>query len=169
MIDVHPAWAPIGAAHFRELVEDGFYDGCRFFRVIPDFMVQFGINGDPEVNSRWSREIIDDPVVTSNVRGMVTFAKTARPDSRSTQLFINYVNNGRLDRDGFAPFGKVLSGMDVIDSFNAQYRGDPSNAQQDIKTQGNTWLDRTYPGLDYITTATLIENQAAPAADDTLE
>lgn len=109
VVEVHEDWAPLGAARFRELVEAGFYDDCRFFRVIEGFMAQIGMNGDPDVHARWGdNTIMDDPVVETNTRGRVTFAKTGLPNSRSCQIFINYGDNSRLDRDGFAPFGEVI-------------------------------------------------------------
>ena len=162
-VEVHPDWAPIGAARFRELVSVGFYDGCRFFRVLPGFMVQWGMNGDPKVHAPWSENTIqDDPVIKSNLRGYLTFAKTGRPNSRSTQLFINFGDNSRLDADGFAPFAVVTEGMDVVDSINAEYRESPD--QNFIRQLGNEYLKQSFPRLDSITKASLIET-GEPAAD----
>lgn len=157
VIAVHPDWAPRGAERFRKLVESEFYDGCRFFRVLPDFMAQFGINGDPEIHSRWKdRNIPDDPVKKSNTRGMVTFAKTNAPNSRSTQVFINFKDNSRsLDPQGFAPFGQVIEGMDVVDRINDEYREQPNQGL--IQAQGNDYLNREFPNLDSIQTARIIE------------
>lgn len=108
VVNVDAQWAPIGAARFKELVESKFYDGCRFFRVIPGFMAQIGINGDPAVSAEWrSKTIADEPVLKSNLRGYVSFAKTGAPNSRTTQFFINYGDNSRLDGMGFAPFGII--------------------------------------------------------------
>jgi peptidyl-prolyl cis-trans isomerase A (cyclophilin A) len=108
VVDVDAQWAPIGAARFKELVESKFYDGCRFFRVIPGFMAQIGISGDPAVSAEWrSKTIADEPVLKSNLRGYLSFAKTGAPNSRTTQFFINYGDNSRLDGMGFAPFGIV--------------------------------------------------------------
>ena len=121
VMEVHPDWAPKGAARFRELVEIGFYDECRFFRVIEGFMAQIGINGNPEVQAKWrSNNIMDDPVKKSNRRGYVSFA-TSGPNSRSTQFFINFGNNGSLDGQGFSPFAKVIEGMEVVDSLYNEY------------------------------------------------
>lgn len=155
-IEVHPAWAPKGAARFRELVEIGFYDECRFFRVIPDFMAQVGMNGDPALHARWSENTIDDdPVLESNLPGYVTFAKTGLPNSRSTQFFINYKNNSSLDGQRFAPFGKVVAGMDVALKINAKYRELP--VQPTIAQQGNEYLNREFPDLDFIRTASVVQ------------
>ena len=123
LIEVHPEWAPQGAQRFRELVEAKFYDGCKFFRVLDGFMAQTGINGDPAIHAKWKdRNIQDDPVKQPNTRGYVTFAKSGLPNSRSTQFFINYDDNSRLDAQGFAPFGVVVTGMDdVVDSIYSGY------------------------------------------------
>lgn len=155
-IEVHPDWAPIGAARFRELVEIGFYDECRFFRVVPNFMVQVGMNGDPQLHAKWSENTIkDDPVLQSNLPGYVTFAKTGLPNSRSTQFFINYKDNSQLDSDRFAPFGKVVSGMDVALSINAEYRERPD--QNAIRQLGNEYLKSQFPNLDFIRKAYVVE------------
>ncbi len=152
VIDVTPAWSPLGAARFRELVEAEFYDDCRFFRVVPGFVVQFGMNGDPVVNAQWSSmPIDDDPVVESNLRGLVTFAKSSSPDSRTTQLFINYGDNSFLDSMGFSPFGVVRTGLDSVDAINDEYGEAPSQVQ--IESDGNVYLDANFPNLDFITTA----------------
>jgi peptidyl-prolyl cis-trans isomerase A (cyclophilin A) len=153
-VEVNPAWAPNGAARFRELVEAGFYNDARFFRVISGFVVQFGINGTPATNAMWSTSTIpDDPVVSSNTRGFVTFAQTAALNSRTTQLFVNLGNNARLDTMRFAPFAMVISGMDVVDMLNAEYAERPDQAM--IAAQGNPYLTANFPRLDYILTATL--------------
>lgn len=155
-IEVHPSWAPIGAARFRELVEIGFYDECRFFRVIPNFMAQIGMNGDPALHAKWSENTIqDDPVLESNKPGYVTFAKTNLPNSRSTQFFINYKDNSQLDSDRFAPFGKVVSGMDVALSINARHREQPN--QNAIRQMGNEYLKSQFPDLDYIKKAYVVQ------------
>ena len=121
VVEVHRDWAPNGADRFYNLVENGFYNDARFFRVISDFMVQFGINGNPKISQVWQdANIPDDPVKQSNIRGMITFA-TAGPDTRTTQVFINFGDNAALDGQGFSPFGKVISGMDVVDSLYAGY------------------------------------------------
>jgi cyclophilin family peptidyl-prolyl cis-trans isomerase len=152
---VHRDWAPLGAQRFYELVKDGFYDECRFFRVVPGFMVQFGMNGDPAVQRRWDREFPDDKVVKSNTRGMVTFAKTGAPDSRSTQIFVNYGNNSFLDKDRFAPFGEVIDGMHNVEGINSQYGEKPD--QGSIKRSGNAYLKSSFPELDYVKKATIVE------------
>lgn len=162
VIEVTPAWAPAGATRFRELVEERFYDECRFFRVVPNFMAQVGINGDPEVHAKWDTKTIpDDPMIRSNRRGMVTFAKTGAPNSRSTQFFINLSDNTFLDGQGFAPFGKVVSGMEVVDKITAEYREEPQ--QQRIQAEGNAYLAKDFPNLDYIKTATIISDGTGPS------
>lgn len=160
VVEVTRAWAPKGADRFYNLVKYGYFDGNRFFRVLPNFMVQFGINGDPKLNAVWSESnIADDPVVQSNKRGFVTFAKRVAPNSRSTQVFINFRDNAGLDGQGFAPFGQVVDGMDVVDKINPEYREMPDQGL--IQTQGNAYLTKAFPKLDYIKKAT-IEKPAAP-------
>jgi peptidyl-prolyl cis-trans isomerase A (cyclophilin A) len=158
VVEVHRDWAPIGADRFYNLVKHGFYDNARFFRVIAGFMVQFGINGDPSISSIWRHaDIKDDPVRQSNQRGYITYA-TAGPNTRTTQVFINYTNNGRLDGQGFAPFGRVTSGMNVVDALYSGYgEGAPSGNGPDqelIQRQGNAYLT-SFPKLDYIKKATI--------------
>jgi len=164
MIEVTRAWAPKGADRFYELVKSGFYDDARFFRVIRNprpFMAQFGINGDPGVNAKWTNaNIEDDPVKEHNTRGKITFA-TAGPNTRTTQLFINYADNSRLDAQGFSPFGEVVSGMEVVDQLYADYgEGQPSGMgpdQERIEKEGNAYLAKNFPNLDYIKTARVVE------------
>ena len=152
VIECHPRWAPIGAARFKEAVEAKVYDGARFFRVVPDFVAQFGIPGDPEVAAEWrEKTIADEPAVKSNTRGMVTFAKSSSPDSRTTQLFISYGNNARLDGMGFSVFGEVIEGMDVVDKINSEYGQNPD--QDEISKRGNAYLEEAFPRLDYIKSA----------------
>ena len=147
-IEVDPALAPKGAARFRELVDQKFYDDCRFFRVVKGFVVQFGINGDPKVAKKWRDDRIeDDKVKASNVRGTLTFA-TSGPDSRTTQLFINLADNDRLDGLGFAPFAKVVDGMKVVDSLYSEYGEAPSRQQGAIQAEGNAYLQEAFPKLD---------------------
>jgi cyclophilin family peptidyl-prolyl cis-trans isomerase len=166
VIEVTRRWSPRGADRFHELVKAGFYDGCRFFRVVPDFMVQFGITGDPEVQAKWrDANIKDDPVVEKNNRGYVTFAKSGLPNSRSTQVFINFKNNNFLDNQGFAPFGKVIKGMDVADSIFAGYRELPDQGQ--IQERGNAYLKEEFPKLDFIQKATIVEDAAKAEKKDT--
>lgn len=152
-IEVNREWAPIGANRFYELVKSGYFDECRFFRVVPNFMVQFGMNGDPGIQKDWDRNIQDDPVTQSNKRGYVTFA-TSGPNSRTTQLFVNFADNSFLDSQGFAPFGKVIEGMDHVDAINAEYGEQPD--QGSIKGAGNTYLKTQFPRLDYIKKMTLV-------------
>lgn len=156
LIEVHKEWAPIGAQHFFELAKMGFYEEARFFRVVPNFMAQFGLNADPAMTQGiGGKSIKDDPVKQSNTPGMVTYAKTQLPNSRSTQLFINTGNNTFLDSQGFAPFAKVLEGMDVVKAINAEYGERPD--QMSIRTQGNKYLNEKFPNLDYIKKVTYVE------------
>lgn len=151
VVDVNPAWAPRGAARFRELVELRFYDDVRFFRVVPGFVAQFGISGDPAQSATWrDRTLADEPVVESNVRGTLTFAM-AGPDSRTTQLFVNYADNTDLDAMGFAVFARVSAGMSNLDAINAEYGEGPDQAR--IESMGNAYLDANFPNLDRIRTA----------------
>lgn len=162
VVEVYPEWAPIGARRFREAVEAGIYNEARFFRVIPDFVVQFGIPGDPEVAKQWrERTIQDEPVKTSNARGTVTFAMSSAPNSRTTQVFINLRDNTQLDAMGFAPFGKVVKGMDVVESFNSEYLDQPTGKQYEIQTRGNAYLKEYFPNLDYIKEAKVLGDVAA--------
>ncbi|WP_137044858.1 peptidylprolyl isomerase [Pseudolabrys sp. FHR47] len=160
VIQVTRAWAPLGADRFYNLVKNGFFDDGRFFRVISGFMVQFGLNGDPALNAKWRvARIQDDRVSQSNTRGMVTFA-TSGPNARTTQVFINFDDNSRLDGMGFAPFGKVISGMDVVDKLYAGYgEGAPNGQgpnQNRIQTEGNAYLTQSFPRLDHVTKATIV-------------
>ena len=144
-------WSPNGADRFYELVKAGFYDDIRFFRVVPGFMVQFGISGDPKTMGKWrERKIYDDPVKQQNTRGRVTFAM-AGPNSRTTQIFISFGDNGSLDPQGFSPFGEVTDGMNVVDSINSEYKETPD--QQKIQQLGNDYLKANFPNLDYIKSA----------------
>jgi len=153
---VHEDWAPIGANRFRDLVEEKFYDDTRFFRVIPSFMVQFGLSGDPAKSAEWrSLTINDEPVKESNKPGYITFAKTGAPNSRTTQLFINYVDNARLDGMGFAPFGEVVGkGMDVVRKI---YNCGEKPNQGQIQSAGNSYLDKSFPDLSKIVSARVVE------------
>ncbi len=160
VVTVHRDWAPNGADRLYNLVKAGFYDDVRFFRVIPNFMAQFGIHGNPAVMSAWrSAQIKDDPVKGSNTRGMVVFA-TAGPNTRTTQLFINFKDNSSLDKQGFAPFGEVTKGMDVVDKIYDGYgEGAPRGKgpeQGRIQNEGNAYLMKDFPKLDYIKTATIV-------------
>ena len=154
VITVHRAWAPLGADRFYNLVKNGFFDEARFFRVVPNFMVQFGINGDPAVASAWMpARLKDDPSAGhSNKKGYVTFA-TSGPNSRTTQVFINFKDNAFLDSQGFTPFGEVTTGMDVAEKITDQYGEKPN--QGTIQSQGNTYLKASFPKLDYVKKATI--------------
>ena len=153
VVTVHRAWAPRGADRFYNLVRARFFDGVTFFRVVQGFVVQFGISGDPKVAGAWQHATIkDDPVKTSNTPGTITFA-TAGPDTRTTQVFVNYGNNARLDAQGFAPFGRVTSGMSVASRLYGGYGDQPTRMQQQIGTQGNAFLRKRFPKLDHIVTA----------------
>jgi peptidyl-prolyl cis-trans isomerase A (cyclophilin A) len=159
VIDVNREWAPVGADRFYNLVKNGFYDDNRFFRVISGFMVQFGINGNPQVSTSWrNAQIKDDPVKQSNKRGFITFA-TSGPNSRTTQVFINFGDNARLDGMGFAAFGQVTSGMNGVDQLYADYgEGAPQGrgpSQGRIQGEGNAYLTKDFPNLDFVRKATI--------------
>jgi peptidyl-prolyl cis-trans isomerase A (cyclophilin A) len=154
VIQVTRAWAPLGADRFYNLVRAGFYKDAAFFRVLSGFMAQFGISARPEVSEAWTpAKIEDDPVMQSNTRGRITFA-TAGPNTRTTQLFINFGDNSRLDGLGFAPFGEVVQGMDVVDQIYAGYGEQPD--QSSIRTQGKAYLDANFPMLDRILSAGIL-------------
>jgi peptidyl-prolyl cis-trans isomerase A (cyclophilin A) len=164
VIKVTRAWAPIGADRFYNLVKNGFFNDARFFRMIPGFIVQFGISADPKVSAVWhDADIQDDPAKQSNTAGTVTFA-TAGPNTRTTQVFINLKDNQSLDSQGFAPFGTVTEGMDVAQSFYSGYgEGAPMGNgpnQQLIQSQGESYLATDFPKLDKIKSATV--SQSAP-------
>jgi peptidyl-prolyl cis-trans isomerase A (cyclophilin A) len=153
VIEVHRDWAPLGADRFYNLVKNGFYDGCRFFRVIDGFMAQFGVNGDPSINTAWrGANLRDDPVKQSNKRGFVSYGN-AGPNSRTTQLFIGYKDNSYLDASAFAPFGQVVSGMEVADMFYSGYGDTPNQGR--IQSEGNAYLIKDFPKLDYIKKASI--------------
>lgn len=159
VILVHRTWAPNGADRFYNLTKNGYYDDTRFYRVIPDFMAQFGLNKDPFVNAAWRATAIpDDPVVQSNTRGRVTFAMGG-PNTRTTQAFINFKDNAYLDESGFAPFGEVVEGMDVVDKIYSGY-GDtqPKGKGPDYAqafNQGTPYLDANFPQLTKILNTTV--------------
>ena len=164
VIEAHREWAPIAADRFFNLVKNGFYDGTRFFRVRPGFMAQFGLNGNPAIQGAWQRAFLrDDPVTQKNLRGFVSFTTEGRPQSRFTQIFINFADNSRLDGDGFAPFGEVVTGMDVVDKLYSP----PDDAQPDqrrILREGNEYLQQEFPKLDFVRKATIVPvTTAAPA------
>ena len=156
VVQVHRDWAPLAADRFYNLVKNGFYDDVRFFRVVPNFMVQFGMNGNPAITKAWSGTTLkDEPTKQSNKRGYITFARTGAPNSRGTQVFINYKDNAFLDKQGFAPFGEVIEGMDIVDKINAQYGEKPEQGQ--ITAAGNAYLNKEFPKLDYIKSATIAQ------------
>jgi len=161
VVEVTREWSPRGADRFYNLVKIGYFRNIAFFRVIDGFMAQFGMHGDPVIGQNWSASNIqDDPVVKSNQRGYISFAKTNMPHSRSVQFFINYKDNANLDNYGFSPFGRVIEGMQVVDSVYKGYgEGAPSGSgpsQGRIRAEGNAYLKRDFPKLDYIKKATLL-------------
>ena len=160
IVAVTRSWAPLGADRFYTLVKSGFYDGAHFFRVIPGFVVQFGIAADPAVNAKWrSANLPDDPVIQSNRAGTITYAAENSPNTRSTQVFINLADNARLDATRFAPFGVVTQGMDVVEQFYSGYgEGRPMGNGPDqarAAAEGKAYFGREFPKLDYIRKATI--------------
>ena len=154
VVQVTRAWAPLGADRFYNLVKHGFFSDAAFFRVVPGFIIQFGLSADPAVNKVWrSANIKDDPSKQSNKPGYVTFA-TAGPNTRTTQLFINFGNNTFLDSQGFTPFGQVTSGMDVVQKLYSGYGERPD--QGSITTLGKPYLDKNFPDIDSIKSATIV-------------
>jgi peptidyl-prolyl cis-trans isomerase A (cyclophilin A) len=163
VVEVHRSWAPNGADRFYNLVKLGFYDDTRFYRAVPDFMVQFGLSGDPAVAAMWKNASFkDDPVAQSNLRGFVAFARTGRPNSSATQVFVCYENHPSLDASGFAPFGKVVRGMEVVEDLYKGYgEGAPAGTGPDqyrIEKEGNAYLDREFPKLDRILSTAIVPN-----------
>ena len=159
-VEVYRDWAPLGSQRLYNLVRAGYYDGNRFFRVIDGFMAQFGIHGEPAVNTAWENaDIPDDPVTHTNERGTLVFA-TRGPNTRTTQLFINFGNNTQLDGMGFTPLGRVVEGMEVVDRLHAGYgEGAPRGGGPDqmrLRSEGNSYLESSYPELDYIETARIV-------------
>ncbi len=147
--------APIGVDRFYNLVMNGFFDEQRFFRVVPRFVVQFGIHGDPEISAKWrDANIKDDPVKATNKRGTIAFAKSNQPHSRTTQVFINFNDNVHLDGMGFATFGEITKGMEVVDGINSKHEQKPDQGR--IQFQGNAYLHEEFPDLDYIVSARVI-------------
>jgi len=159
VVQVNRAWAPIGADRFYNLVKHGFFTGAPFFRVVQGFIIQFGLTPDPAVNRAWQNaNIKDDPVTQSNKPGYLTFA-TAGPNTRTTQLFINFGNNTFLDNQGFAPFGQVTSGMDVVKNLYSGYGEQPN--QGAITSQGKAYIEKNFPKIDSIVSATVVAAAAA--------
>ena len=158
VIEAHRDWAPNAADRFYNLVKNGFYDNARFFRVLSGFMAQFGLNGDPDIQRAWTYAgLPDEPTKQSNTRGFVSFARESSPNSRYTMVFINYKDNSYLDADGFAPFGQVVSGMEIVEKLYSGYGRQNVPDQRRIKSEGNAYLTAEYPKLDFIKTAR-IEN-----------
>jgi peptidyl-prolyl cis-trans isomerase A (cyclophilin A) len=160
VVEAHRAWAPRGADRFYSLVQTGYYNENRFFRVVDGFVVQFGMNGVPAINEAWdTASIEDDPMGEMNTRGRLTFAHGG-PGTRTTQLFINLGDNLNLDNMGFPPFGEIIEGMDVVDSLHSGYGDGPPYGtgpdQGRIGAEGNAYFDREYPLLDYVVSATVI-------------
>lgn len=153
VIEITRADAPVGADRFYNLVKAKYFDGARFFRVVPGFVVQFGLAANPALTKAWDVPIQDDPVKQTNARGALVFAATGAPNSRTEQLFINLGDNARLDPLGFAPFGKVVSGMEAIDMITSEYGEKPD--QEAITNLGNEYIEKAFPRLDFIRTAVL--------------
>ncbi len=170
VVEAHRDWAPHGVDRFYQLVNSGFFDRARFFRVLPGFIAQFGMHADPAVTAAWgSLHIPDDPAIQSNKRGFVTFAMAmGTPNSRGTQLFINLVDNTNLDAMGFAPIGQVIEGMQAVDSLYGKYgEGAPDGqgpSQERIAREGNAYLDKAFPKLDFIRTARVVTPTTADSA-----
>ena len=160
VVEAHRAWAPLGADRFYNLVRAGFFDDSRFFRIRAGYIAQFGIPGDPQVSAVWrDRALADDPVRETNKRGSIAFAMTG-PDTRTTQPYINLVNNTHLDAQGFAPFGQVIEGMEVVDRLYAGYDegaggGMRGGKQGKIFSEGNSHLDREFPKLSKLERAVI--------------
>jgi peptidyl-prolyl cis-trans isomerase A (cyclophilin A) len=166
IVEVHRDWAPLGADRFYNLVHYGYFDGNSFFRMLPGFVVQFGISPKPSINAVWKDAVIqDDPVTQSNTLGTVTFA-TAGPNTRTTQIFINLADNTKLDRMGFAPFGKVVQGMDVVQKLYGGYGDGPPMGhgpdQHLIESEGEAYVTANFPKLDSIKTAAILATNGAP-------
>lgn len=155
VVECHKEWAPLGVQRFYELVNSGYYNDSSFFRVVPGFVVQFGLAGDPAVTAQWKdKRIKDDPVTESNVPGTLSFA-TSGPNTRTTQLFINTGNNARLDTMGFAPFAKVIQGETVVKSVNAEYGERPNQGL--ITAQGNAYVDKNFPNITKIVSTSVVQ------------
>lgn len=155
-LQVNRSWAPIGVDRFHELVQAGFYDNSKFFRVVPNFVVQFGLAADPAVTAKWrASNLKDDPPLESNKKGRITFA-TAGPHTRTTQVFINLRDNDFLDNQGFSAFGEVVEGMSVVEKLYSGY-GDNGPNQGRITQMGNAYIEANFPKIDGITKATVVE------------
>ena len=166
VVEVNREWAPIGADRFYQLVNDKYYDDSAFFRVVPGFVAQFGLAADPEMTEKWSINLQDEPVVQGNKRGYLTFAK-AGPNTRTTQLFINLEDNGRLDSMGFPAFGHVIEGMEAVGQISSEHGEEPD--QGSITSSGNAYLSNNFPNLTYIQTARILEDDLAEAEETAAE
>jgi cyclophilin family peptidyl-prolyl cis-trans isomerase len=156
VVEVHPNWAPLGAERFKKLVSVGFFSQCRFFRVVQNFMAQFGINGDPKIAKEWKiSKLKDDRVKVHNDEGYLSFA-TSGPNSRDTQMFINLSNNRDLDGQNFAPFARVVKGMDVVKQLYSGYGEIPQKHWKTIESEGNSFLRKVFPQLSYIKSARVV-------------
>ncbi len=156
VIECHKDWAPIGVERFFELAKSGFFNDGGFFRVVPGFVVQFGLPADPGLAATWrTKTLKDEPVKKGNAKGMVTFAKTNAPNSRTTQLFINLGDNAQLDGMGFSAFGQVVEGMDIVQKINAEYGQNPR--QDLIQSMGNEYLKQAFPRMDFVKSVSLIQ------------
>ena len=156
VIAVERDWAPLAADRFYNLVTNAFYNDTRFFRVLDGFMAQFGLHADPTIQSAWqSANLKDEPVKKSNTRGFVSFTRESSPNSRYTMIFVNYKDNSYLDADGFAPFGQVVSGMEVLDRLYSGYGRQNIPDQRRILREGNAYLLAEYPKLDFVKTAAI--------------
>lgn len=163
VVQARPEWAPRGAARFKTLVKEGFFDGAAFFRVLPGFVAQFGLAADPADTARWDSEnLLDDPVEVSNARGRLTFA-TSGPDTRTTQMFINLADNSGLDSQGFSPFAEIVSGEDVPGKFYSGYGERPDQGM--LTARGAAYVEERFPKLDTITSARLIPRSEWADAD----
>jgi peptidyl-prolyl cis-trans isomerase A (cyclophilin A) len=168
LLEVHRGWAPLGADRFYNLVRNGFFTNVSFYRVLKGSLVQFGAHPDPKVAAAWSRSpISDDPVKQSNTRGRISFAMGG-PNTRTTQVFINMRDNSGYDGMGFAPFGEVIEGMEVVDTFYSGYgdveeQGGPGPSQQRVGREGKAYLDKSFPNLDSILSATVTSEPPPPA------
>ena len=161
VVEVHPEWAPLGSARFERLVRDRFFDGQKFFRVREGYIAQFGLHRSPKVIARWKNNtMVDDPVKATNARGTLAYAMTG-PDTRTTQIYINLKDNPHLDAEGFAPFGRIVEGVDVIDKLYSGYGesaggGMRGGKQGRIEKGGNAYLERHFPRLDFIRRARIV-------------
>lgn len=167
VVKVTRAWAPNGADRFYNLVDIGYFKDIAIFRAIEGFMFQFGIHGDPAVNAKWSESTFkDDPNAgVSNKPGYLTFAKSGLPNSRSTQIFVNLGNNSYLDRDNFTPFAQIVEGVDVVLKINTEYGENSSEVQAAFQAQGNQYILKKFPRLDFIKSASFLMEDAVKAAD----